>query len=63
MIYTVVAVYADSGQVHVAQVFTNDARSAAGRARNNAEVSICVLCVFEGAHNDLHGADELLEVF
>ncbi len=63
MIYTVVAVYADSGQVYVAQVFANDARSAAGHARDNAEASICVLCIFEGAHNDHHGADELMEVF
>lgn len=63
MIYTVVAVYADSGQVYVAQVFANDACGAAGRARDNAEASICVLCVFEGAHNDHHGADELMEVF
>jgi hypothetical protein len=63
MIYTVVAIYADSGQAHVTQGVANDARNAAGRARNNAEASICVLCVFEGAHNDLLGADKSMEVF
>jgi putative methionine-R-sulfoxide reductase with GAF domain len=62
MIYTVVAICADSGQAHVTQVVANDARNAAGRARDNAEASICVLCIFEGAHNDLHGADEFMEV-
>jgi len=61
--YTVVAVYADSGQVYLAQVVTPDAAIAARRARDEAEAPICVLCIFAGAHDDLHGKDELMEIF
>jgi hypothetical protein len=68
--YTVVGLYRDNRQVYVTSVEAKDVEAAVSLAKKEVSGSkdgkkfgheINVLSVFEGEHNDVYGADEIIE--
>lgn len=58
--YTVVGMYRENHQVYVTSIQAPDPRAAAEEARAEADPEIYVLCVFEGAYEDLYCEDEMM---